>query len=345
MSGAATARPIYFVGKWVDFIFMGGFALALYLAVVLADRAGVGRSLIMTSTAPLMLTWVANNPHFAATNSRLYDSRASVLRFPFTALALPVLMVLLTASAFFYPSDFAPTLIKVYVLWAPYHFAAQTLGITLLYAQRAGIAVGRWERRALSGFLFAVTTRATIINEGAGRTGNYFNVTFPNLVLPGWCTPAATAWLLATGAALALVLWRWRARLPLILIVPLVAHLLWFTDGPRRANYLELINAFHSLQYLVIAYALQVRARPEGGVAWTSLRWAGGNVAIGALLFYVLPPAVARAGHASATFAVAVVWTALQLHHYFVDGVIWKLRSPQVAPLLGPAAAPVALAS
>jgi hypothetical protein len=57
-----------------------------------------------------------------------------------------------------------------------------------------------------------------------------------------------------------------------------------------------------------------------------SARWFGLNVIIGAGMFYALPRLVADAG-VDSNFAVGVVYAGIQVHHFFVDGVIWKLRN------------------
>ena len=63
-------------------------------------------------------------------------------------------------------------------------------------------------------------------------------------------------------------------------------------------------------------------------------RWAALNLAGGSLLFWVLPRVVGGDGlPASGVFAV--VLAGVQVHHFFVDGVIWKLKSSAVSsPLL-----------
>ena len=53
-----------------------------------------------------------------------------------------------------------------------------------------------------------------------------------------------------------------------------------------------------------------------------------------AVLFYILPQLAAAAG-SPIRFAEPVILSAVQIHHFFVDGVIWKLKNPKVSsPLL-----------
>ena len=44
--------------------------------------------------------------------------------------------------------------IKLYLLWSPYHFSGQTLGITIVYAAKAGFVIDGWLRRSLTAFIF-----------------------------------------------------------------------------------------------------------------------------------------------------------------------------------------------
>ena len=54
----------------------------------------------------------------------------------------------------------------------------------------------------------------------------------------------------------------------------------------------------------------------------------------GSRFFYLLPHLVVWFG-APVGLATAVIIAAIQIHHYFVDGVIWKLRTRSVvSPLL-----------
>ena len=59
-------------------------------------------------------------------------------------------------------------------------------------------------------------------------------------------------------------------------------------------------------------------------------RWFAINIAGGALLFYFLPQIGVAFGYSS-LFSIAVVFSAIQIHHFFVDGVIWKLKNQTVS--------------
>ena len=100
------------------------------------------------------------------------------------------------------------------------------------------------------------------------------------------------------------------------------------------------------VQYLFVAWVVQLKERMTQEelapspryVVYETLRWWTVNVALGLLLFLGFPYACSVFGY-EVPFAMAVTSAAVQIHHFFVDGVIWKLRNPHVrSPLLATAA-------
>ena len=60
-----------------------------------------------------------------------------------------------------------------------------------------------------------------------------------------------------------------------------------------------------------------------------STRWSVIIVVAGIALFWGLPRIGSHFGR-SLQFSNAVLLSAIQIHHFFVDGVIWRLREPSV---------------
>ena len=95
---------------------------------------------------------------------------------------------------------------------------------------------------------------------------------------------------------------------------------------------------FHSLQYILVAWGLQLKLKLDSKniepskkyAASETTRWLAINIAGGALLFYFLPKIGVAFGYTS-LFSIAVVYSAIQIHHFFVDGVIWKLKNQTVS--------------
>lgn len=356
-SGVLTTRPLaqpgptslYFVNAWVDVALIGGISIVTYVLLRLLTK---NERSAEVATLAAQLAWVCNWPHFSATNYRLYHSLDNIRQYPLTALAVPPLLLLLVIGSILSPQGVAPYLVKFFYLWSPYHFSGQTLGITLIYARRAGFQVGRWERLGLSGFIYGtflvLTARSEVIPPGdSGRHVAYYGIEFPKLGVPAWL-PGVFEVFMYLGAALflALVL-RWsrdnRRLLPLIILVPAAAQFFWFVYNDSWLPYLEFVPFFHCLQYLLIAWSMQLKEKMDQQhidpstryVVSESLRWYVLNFCGGVILFFLLPRLLAFLLGINEIFATGVTIAAVQIHHFFVDGVIWKLKRKSVAsPLM-----------
>src|SRR5205823_5017158 len=76
------------------------------------------------------LAWIANWPHFSASSYRLYHSRANIAQYPVTSLAVPFLILLAVVGGILAPLTSGAALVKLYLLWSPFHYSGQSLGIT-----------------------------------------------------------------------------------------------------------------------------------------------------------------------------------------------------------------------
>jgi hypothetical protein len=334
--------PLYFVNAPVDFALIGGCSIAAYLALHLVPAEGTAQLPILVA----LLARVCNWPHFAATSYRLYNTRQNVRQYPVTALVVPLVVGAGMAWAFAAPTTVAPVFVKLTLLWSPYHFSGQTLGLSLLYARRAGFTVSRNERLALSTLIFSAFAWATARAETGDGVRHYLGVDHPKLGLPPLTADAIGVVLLLAGAAVVFVVLRWCVRerrpLPPIVLLPALSQLVWFVVGRDFETFQTLVPFFHSLQYLLVAWALHLSTRMARSgsepsarfVVLETSRWWVWNVVLGLLLFGLSPYLCTLLGY-DLLFAMAVTSSAIQLHHFFVDGVIWKLKDPQVSsPLL-----------
>ncbi|MBI4349144.1 MAG: hypothetical protein HY553_20065 [Elusimicrobia bacterium] len=337
------AQALYFVNAPVDFLLIGGLSIAAFLYLRLfysGERTGD------ILTLALQLSWIGNWPHAAATNYRLYRSTENIRQYPLTALVIPWVMVAGIAGSFASPELFAPAFVKVAILWAPYHFAGQSIGISLIYARRAGFdfgAVGRW---ALSAFLYGLFVAQAVRYEAGLQRFDHYGLSYASLGIPERFGTIAGAWVALSGLAfLACVALRCRAErrlVPPIVLFPVLTHFVWFVPGARWASFGEFVPFFHGLQYLLIAWSMQLKEKLDreglepsrGYVLSETGRWGAMNFVVGAALFYGLPELLARFG-APLAFTTGIIASAVQIHHYFVDGVIWKLRQKSVSsPLM-----------
>ncbi len=175
----------------------------------------------------------------------------------------------------------------------------------------------------------------------------YFGLTLPKFGLPPDLFALYKTLVILAGIICALLLvremLRQKKRVPLLLLVPALAQYGWFIEGGALKGFIEFVPAYHSLQYLLIAWAIHLKERGDEGhirrdalaAGMETTRWLALNVAGGVFLFYLLPLLASKAFATNAYAAAGITVAAVQIHHFFVDGVIWKLRNPRVGqPLM-----------
>ncbi len=332
-----TIRPTgrYFVNAPVDVMLIGGASLVLY--AIFRMRPELASSPSVASLAAT-LVWVCNYPHFASTNYRLYHSRASIAQYPLTSYVTPMVLTAAVIGCYLSPNEIAPLFIKLYLLWSPYHFSGQTLGITMVYARRTGFVIDGWLRHSLTAFIFLTFAVQSAWAEVGLHVNPFYGVEYPTLGVPVWLPQMLTKvmWI-ALAATIALLLWKVinnGPRVPLIVVLPAFTQYVWFVATPA-GQFSYMVPFFHSLQYLLIAWSVQLKEGlaerqrdPSVKYVWSeSARWMAINIAGGYALFWALPHLGGHFGK-PLVFSTAVMLAAVQIHHFFVDGVIWRLRNP-----------------
>jgi hypothetical protein len=344
VSGPRSAPSPYFVNLPVDVAVMGGLSTALYgLLWVVGETA---RSATVISMGA-MLVWIVNYPHFSATSYRLYRTRDHIRQYPLTAIAVPLLLIAGSVLSLQSPTGVAPYFVKFFQIWSPYHFSGQTFGIGMLYARRAGVALAPWQRHCLRWFIFSTYLSLIATVETGIRQYQFFGVTYPALGIPSQIADLARLTMYGLGAATAVLLVLVPLALgkavPWMALLPAATQFVWFALGQQLPSFAEFIPAFHSAQYLLVAWSVHLKERlvesaaPPSArfVSEESLHWVLANVLGGFVLFWGIPHATATLGGYDIGLTTAIVFSAVQIHHFFVDGVIWKLKNPRVlSPLL-----------
>lgn len=328
----ATGSAWCFVRPWVDPWLAGGLSLVVFAGVLVFGPSEVPVSIYALGG---IVQWVINWPHFSATNYRLLGKAENRREFPVTAYGVPWVVLAAVVASLRWPHEIAPSFVKFFMLWSAYHFSAQSLGISLLYCRRAGYGIGPWERKALSAFIYGAFLTSAARAETAASNASYYGLSYSGLGVPEWLSSAILVPMyLGAVVFLASVVRRYSRSgelPPYILAIVVAAQFVWFVVGYHAPAFYLFVPAFHSLQYLLIAWVMEMRestGKASAGVA--TARWYGLNVIGGAALFWGLPQVIHQWG-VPIDLATAVLIAGVQVHHFFVDGVIWKLRNPKVA--------------
>jgi hypothetical protein len=347
-STGAPRRP-WLVGPVPDLLLgcgLGYLLLIVALAIVRPQMAGLQPWL------PLLIL-VTGVPHYGATLVRAYGTAEARQRYVFHGVVLSAAVWLVFVGAAYWAA-LGCLMITVYLSFSPWHYGAQNYGLCLMFLGRAGVRLPGWGRRMLFAS-FALSVALTLLNFhrvlSVGGADPMFDpgsaYRFVPLGIPEGVARAAFPALLAAYAASLLVLgWLLRGA-PLRSLVPAIAIVLaqatWFAIpavlGHAFPGLLERIGvpaAFiwiavgHSVQYL---WVTRHYARADGAEAF----W-GTRVLLAGAAIWVLPAlAFAPGALGRVPFEAGLgllVAAAVNLHHFVLDGAIWKLRDPRVGGVL-----------
>ncbi|MFT5350725.1 MAG: hypothetical protein ACI909_001205 [Planctomycetota bacterium] len=338
-----SAKSYYFVNAAVDFFFIGGSSFLLFFLFLFFYTDIRTPEVIALG---IYLSWIINWPHFSMSTYRLYQSKSNMRQYPVTSYLIPFVVLGGVALSFGFPSLVAPYFVKLFLLWSPYHFSGQTIGITVIYAMRCGIKLSRLDRRILAFFVFG-TYFVSMIRAEVSRQGNsFYGVDYPSIAVPQWMATISeyAMWTALVLFVSALLFWCYRNKkiIPVIVLLPAATQYLWFVQSIYMPSFQEFVPLLHSLQYILVAWGLQLKEKLDvQGIAPSkhyvmteTTRWVIINFIGGAILFYLLPFTGVVLGY-SHLFSIAIFFSAIQIHHFFVDGVIWKLKNETVShPLM-----------
>jgi tetratricopeptide (TPR) repeat protein len=343
---AAAGGRLYLFGPGVDLALVaGGLTFALLPVCVAA-------SVRMSHVAFLFLNFVANYPHYMATNYRIYRSRAQIERYKLFSIHLTALFVATAVVAHLLPGTGVPVLYTLYFVWSPYHYTGQNYGITLMYLRRGGVEPTSAERRLLyvacmASFLMYVVFINTDIHTGAIGSLPLYTLELAPALGRGLYLP-----LLAAGVGAALVfVWRTAARAPRRTLVPafllLATQFTWFAVAagiPLFARELGLgwvsvdamipaVAFLHCAQYLGVT-AYYAKREHEGAAPFRLGHYFLVVVAGGVFLWLGSTRLLSQAFSVDYGLSFLVMLTLINLHHFAMDGAIWKLRDGRIARLL-----------
>jgi len=350
----------------VEFLLVGGATLLLYPVLWLLrktlglDSAELAVGFLMFHGAHLI-----NDPHFAVTYLLFYkDAKRRAFGDAFSAgqraryLVAGGLIPLVLAGwlAFALRRESAwlmGALIQAMFLLVGWHYVKQGFGVLSVLSARRGVRYSAFERRVIlahcfAGWAYAWASPAAPTVEAEEKGVIYLSIAHPvlfervTLIFFGVST-------LALGAVLFL---KWRRERLLPPLAPLTGLLVsiwaWSVYSSTDPLLIYVIPALHSLQYLFFVWLLSrnqakaAEAPPFFGpparhrIALLAVL----SVALGWLLFHAAPDVLDAAresehrhariafGELGATPYFAAFFVFVNIHHYFMDNVIWRRENP-----------------
>ncbi len=343
-SFARASAPPWIYTPWLDLLVgCGGWSAPLLLVALVANRAETQQ----WALAFYFLALLFNYPHFMATVYRAYHTHEQFEKYRIFTLHVALLLILAGVLAHTVPA-FLPWLFTLYICWSPWHYTGQNFGLLMMFARRAGLAPELRERRAL----YAAFWASYVLLMLSFHTGPSHDEMILSLGIPPdwalWPEAACGIFFVGIGGwALARLVRRgadWRAWAgPATLFI---SQFLWFvlpvglevTSGlqvPQVRYSSGMLAVLHSTQYIwITSYYQRREARAEGRADWHFSAYAATLVAGGIALFIPGPWIVSRAFHVDFGASFLTFTALVNIHHFILDGAVWKLRDARVSALL-----------
>src|SRR5262249_21771825 len=135
-------------------------------------------------------------------------------------------------------------------------------------ARRAGYGISINERRALWIFLYGTFLVSTASSESSLSPQSYFGITYPGLGVPPQLATVLSIPMYAGGLYFLLSACRrnlWGGeRLPGIVSIVAGAQYIWFITGSFAPSFYVFVPAFHALQYLLVAWVMELKENRSG---------------------------------------------------------------------------------
>jgi hypothetical protein len=234
---------------------------------------------------------------------------------------------------------------NVMIFTVGWHYTKQVFGCMMVYAYFDRYKFSPRQRTITKYALLSIWWLNFAQGNVAGAQSNFSQFKYYSFDLPDILVPI-TSLIVAAGVLLVAydVFWKnykERGELPSVnMVVPFLALYVWWLPITRQYEFYFLLTPFfHSLQYLAFVYKMEdtrLRGLQNPEVRGTILAF--GIVLAGWLAFEFVPNEVDTALGTFNAWQMFFFFTAamlfINIHHYFIDNVLWRFRDPEIQKYL-----------
>ena len=342
--------------------------LAFPLAWLLRHGLGMDEAEYLVGATMFYLAHVINDPHFSVTyvlfyrrvRERLWGDawdRPQRVRYALAGFVAPAVLVCWAIIAI--ATHSAQTLgfmVQLMFLLVGWHYAKQGFGMLTVLSGRRGVRFTHHERRVILGHCYAAWAFAWA--NPAQVAGNFVEkgVVYWAPAHPRWLEIIAGAILTTSALLLAHTLyakWRREGHLPLVAVIGFLTTIWLWTIYTRLDPLVQyVIPALHSVQYLYFVWLMTKNetAAAEGPPTFgPPVRTRIVTLSLTALLlgwflfrgapqfFDALWTSGSHGSNVRNTLGdtpfFAAFFVVVNIHHYFMDSVLWRRENPQTSYL------------
>ncbi len=300
-----------------------------------------GRSdlVLIGAGAQAWLATAINMPHFMASYRLVYGSRKMIVAHKWASIYLPLILLaylLIAITQAQYSQLMGYGLITISSVYLAWHYTGQVWGMMASFAFLGGTAFDATERR-----LVRLSLRIMLA----------WHLTW--FLYTQLRDPTPVTWLYRVASAATLVgfgigaygLWRMRQRTgkmpPALALVAWIAIFVWYAVMARDPKALFWVQIAHAIQYLAFPVRMEInksRAEAQASTFRVALHMALYAVlllAVSFLMGQVVPISLMGVignvfGEEPANAAPILILMFINIHHFFTDGVLWKISNPEV---------------
>ncbi len=347
----------YLISPLADFLMVGGLAVLMFIAlffIALPNSPQYDARHAQILAIATFLAFLVNDPHFIVSYQLLYRHYpAKLARFKTNPglyaryLIAGILAPLFMLGYFIYAlaTQNAPLIgysINAMLVLVGWHYAKQSFGVFMMLSSLKRIFYTPLQRRLLLLNAYAVWLTYCLANLSGTKAiaKNLWDIDYAPMHYHAPHTlKLASETIFITSFFIALITVTWEkkrisytATLGYLSMYPFLfaaaLHPLWIVVYPF----------FHSMQYLLFVYAYKRGEKRSGHAsAKQLLTFTAVAVALGAAAFKFAPEALEAAlnpAHSLVLPITACVIIFINIHHYFIDNVIWRKEHSEIARYL-----------
>src|SRR5579872_4352625 len=331
---------------WLDLIVGCG---AWSAPLLLVSYFSIASSARTWSVVFYGLAFLFNYPHYMATIYRAYHRAEDFQKYRVFTVHITALMVLTLFVAHFW-ARLLPWIFTLYLTWSPWHYSGQNYGLFMMFARRAGASPDKRTRGALYGaFVASYLILFLSFHTGPSNDPLFLSLNIPSIVGRWEQLILGAAFVGLTGYGLTRLAREtgWRKLTPSLTLFS--SQFLWFLlpagislvkglEIPQSRYSTGILAVMHSAQYLwITSYYAKREAANDGSsskATWKPFAYFGVLILGGIALFVPGPWLASRAFHHDFTASFLIFTALVNIHHFILDGAIWKLRDGRIASLL-----------
>jgi hypothetical protein len=285
-------------------------------------------------------------PHFLASYRLVYGSRTMILQHKWASLGVPVLLVLYIITSIVlveWTQLLGIGLVTVASVYLAWHYTGQAWGMMASFAYLSGAGFDKTERTL-------IRTSLRIMLTWHLAWFLYTQLRDPSRVVVIYQVASVASVFAFLMGAWGLVRMKRRtgANPPILAVTAWLSVFVWYAVMGRDPKALFWVQIAHSIQYL--SFPIRVEFNRATGVATSVTRDTPvpASRALTHMLLYavvllgasfvvaqVVPNALMGVigdvfGESSGKAAPILILMFINIHHFFTDGVLWKISNPEV---------------